>query len=59
MITTDEVPSTLPSALVDLRNMPLAEMAALNASLLGQAIERVVPDPSENPVPVAAFQSAI
>jgi FXSXX-COOH protein len=59
MIATDEIPSTLPSALVDLRNIPLAEVPALNASLLGQAIGRVVPDPSENPVPVAAFQSAI
>jgi FXSXX-COOH protein len=59
MIATDEVPSTLLSALVDLRNIPLAEVPALNASLLGQAIGRVVPDSSENPVPVAAFQSAI
>jgi FXSXX-COOH protein len=59
MIATDEIRSALPTALVDLRDVPLAEMPALSESLLRMALERVMPDTSAYSVPVSAFQSAI
>jgi FXSXX-COOH protein len=59
MIATDEIRPALPTALVDLRDIPLVEMPALSASLLGMALERVMPDSSAHSVPVSAFQSAI
>ncbi len=59
MIATDETRSALPTALVDLRDVPLVEMPVLSTSLIGMALERVMPDPSAYSVPVSAFQSAI
>jgi FXSXX-COOH protein len=58
MIST-EIRPAVPSSLVDLRNVPLAEMPVLGTGLLGEAIERVLPESPTPPVPVAAFNSAI
>ena len=51
--------SAVPSAVADLRGIPLAEMPALGLDVLGRTIGRVLPDSSASPVPVAAFQSSI
>ena len=59
MVPTEELRSAYASAMVDLRDIPLAEMPALGLDLLGRTIARVLPAPSTNPVPVAAFQSSI
>lgn len=59
MVPTEELRPTYASAIVDLRDVPLAEMPALGLDLLGRTIGRVLPDPATNPVPVAAFQSSI
>ncbi len=59
MIITDEVQPALSSSLVDLHEIPLAEMPALSSRVLDEAIKRVLPNSSVAPVPVAAFQSAI
>jgi FXSXX-COOH protein len=59
MVLTDELRPAYPSSTVDLRDIPLAEMPALSLDVLGRTIGRVLPDPSANPVPVAAFQSSI
>jgi FXSXX-COOH protein len=59
MVSTEELRSSPPSAIVDLRDIPLAEMQALGSDVLGRAIGRVLPAPSAAPVPVAAFQSSI
>ena len=57
MISTDERPNAIPSSLVDLRDLSLAQLPDLNADILGEAIKRIFP---ESPaVPVAAFNSAI
>jgi FXSXX-COOH protein len=56
-VTTDA--PAFPSALADLRDVPLAEMAALGTGVLGRTIGRVLPDSSAEAVPVAAFQSSI
>jgi FXSXX-COOH protein len=45
--------------MADLRDIPLAEMPALGLDVLGRTIGRVLPDPSTDLVPVAAFQSSI
>lgn len=55
MIATE----TVSSSLVDLRDMPLAEMPALSAEIVDEAIKRILPETPTAPVPVAAFQSAI
>jgi FXSXX-COOH protein len=57
MISTDERPSEVPSSLVDLRDLSLAQLPGLNADILGEAIKRILPDSPA--VPVAAFNSAI
>jgi FXSXX-COOH protein len=59
MILTDEVRPAVSSSLVDLRDIPLAEMSALSSGLLDEAIDRVLPESPVPPVPVAAFQSTI
>lgn len=58
MIST-EIRRAVPSSLVDLRDVPLAEIPVLGAGLLSEAIERVLPESPAPPVPVAAFNSAI
>ena len=44
-------------SLIDLRDVPLAELPDLDADILAEAIKRIIPD--EPAVPVAAFNSAI
>jgi FXSXX-COOH protein len=57
MRSTDAV--AVSSVLLDLRQVPLAEMPSLSTVSLADALRRVLPDSPLNPVPVAAFQSAI
>jgi FXSXX-COOH protein len=59
MVPTKELRPAHASAMADLRDIPLAEMPALGLDVLGRTIGRVLPDPSTNRVPVAAFQSSI
>lgn len=59
MVPTEEMRHEFPSAIADLRDVPLAELTAVDPDLLCKTVARVLPDPSANPVPVAAFQSAI
>jgi FXSXX-COOH protein len=59
MVPTEEFRPAFPSAMADLRGIPLAEMPALNLELLGRTVGRALPDSVANPVRVAAFQSSI
>jgi hypothetical protein len=59
MLTTEELRPAFPSAMADLRDIPLAEMPALGLNLLGKAVGHALPDPMTTSVPVAAFQSAL
>lgn len=59
MVPTEELRPAYASAMTNLRDIPLAEMPALGLGVLGRTIDRVLPDSSTNPVPVAAFQSSI
>jgi FXSXX-COOH protein len=59
MVPTEELRPAYASTMADLRDIPLAEMPALGLDVLGRTIGRVLPAPSANPVPVAAFQSSI
>jgi FXSXX-COOH protein len=59
MIPSEEFRPAFSSSVIDLRAIPLAEMAALGASVLGGALDRVLPAAATSPVPVAAFQSSI
>jgi len=59
MVPTEKLRSPLPSAIIDLRDVPLAEMQALGSDVLGRAIGRVLPGSSAPSAPVAAFQSSI
>jgi FXSXX-COOH protein len=56
MKATNELHS---SVLVDLRQIPLAEVPALGGVTLSDALGRVFPESPVGQVPVAAFQSAI
>jgi FXSXX-COOH protein len=57
MRSTDE--AAVSSVLLDFRDVPLAQMPTLSTLRLEEALRRVLPDSPPNPVPVAAFQSAI
>jgi hypothetical protein len=59
MVPTEELRPAFPSAMADLRDIPLAEMPALNLDLLGRALGRALPGPVVNQVPSARFQSSI
>jgi FXSXX-COOH protein len=59
MIATDEKRSGYPSELVDLRQIPLADVPTLNDGVLNNALRRLVPAPLAGQVPVAAFNSSI
>ena len=60
MVPTEELRSAaVPSSIVDLRDVPLAEMSALGLDVLGSAIGRSLPGGSANLAPMAAFQSSI
>jgi FXSXX-COOH protein len=43
----------------DLRWVPLEDMPSLSDDVLGSVLRRLVPDPTDVHVPVAAFNSAI
>lgn len=58
MKDTNELPSSLSSVVLDLRQVPLVEMPALGNVTLN-AVDRVVRESSVGQVPVAAFQSSI
>jgi hypothetical protein len=58
MVFTKELRPVYPSALADLRQIPLAEMPALGLDAL-KSIGRLLRDASVNRMPVAAFQSSI
>lgn len=61
---TDELMSparTAPvsSVLADLGRIPLEEMQSANAAALSETLNRVLPKPEIQQVPVAAFNSSI
>jgi hypothetical protein len=58
MSSNDEAPR-IASALIDFRQVPLAEMLTLTPITLDKALQRVMPDTLTAPLPVAAFGSAI
>ncbi len=58
MRSTDEAP-IVPSALLDLRGVPLTEIAVPSAAGTVQAVARVLRDSPVPAVPVALFNSAI
>jgi FXSXX-COOH protein len=47
------------SVLADLGRFPLEEMQSANAATLGETLNRVLPTPEIQQVPVAAFNSSI
>ena len=47
------------SVLADLGRIPLEEMQAANAAALSETLNRVLPKPEIQQVPVAAFNSSI
>jgi FXSXX-COOH protein len=57
MNVTEDKPAKLPTALPDLRRVPLAEMPGRSDGLLGGALQRLVHDALPQQVPVAAFNS--
>jgi FXSXX-COOH protein len=60
MPSTTEFRPAVTSSLVDLRGVPLGEIAVLTEPAIDEAIMRILPGESPvAPVPVAAFQSAI
>jgi FXSXX-COOH protein len=59
MHATDVRDPELVSSLTDLRQVPLADISALDKDILDNAVRRLVPDRVARPVPVAAFNSAI
>jgi FXSXX-COOH protein len=58
MRSTDEA-SRVASTVLDLRNVPLTQIAVPAAAGAGEALARIMPDSPVAPVPVAAFNSAI
>jgi FXSXX-COOH protein len=59
MQTTEDTSRTVPSKLANLRDVPLAELPAMNMATLDEALGRLIADPQAVAAPVAAFQSAI
>ena len=57
MISTEERPEVVPSSIVDLKDLSLAQISDLHAGILDEAIKRILPESPS--VPVAAFNSAI
>jgi FXSXX-COOH protein len=57
MIATDDKRSEIPSDLVDLRRVALADVPTLSDDVLDNALRRLVAAPLA--VPVAAFNSSI
>jgi len=58
MNVSEDKSAKVPTALADLRRVPLDEMPARSDDLRG-ALERLVHDALPQQVPVAAFNSAI
>lgn len=58
MRSTDEA-SGVSSAVVDVRNLPLADVADRNNAILVQAVARVLPDAPVARLAVSRFNSAI
>ena len=57
MISTEERPKAIPSALAELGSVPLSHISNMTAIILDEAIKRVIPEspaPSDTP-----FNSAI
>ena len=48
-----------PTDLVDLRDVPLAEVRPLSDNLMNDALLRILPEGSAHQVTVAAFNSSI
>lgn len=59
MSATVEEPRSITSELDDFASCALADIPTMNASALGAAIGRIIPEPSVKTVPVASFGSAI
>jgi FXSXX-COOH protein len=57
--TIEDTSRTVPSKLANLRDVPLAELPAMNVATLDEALGRLIADPQAVAAPVAAFQSAI
>jgi hypothetical protein len=60
MQPTDEIqPTKVPSALADLRRIPLTEMSALGHGVLRHIMQRALPGSPVTPAPGTPFNSAI
>ena len=61
MTITDELarPAPVASVLADLGRIPLDEMQSVNAAALSETLNRLLPAPEIQQVPVAAFNSSI
>lgn len=59
MSVTVEEPRLITSELDDFAGIALADILAMNKSVLGAVIGRAIPESSVRPVPVASFGSAI
>jgi FXSXX-COOH protein len=59
MTATDVLRPAVTSDLIDLRDVPLADVPDLDAGTLDEVLVRLFPEPAAPPVPVAAFNSAI
>ncbi len=60
MLSTTKTQAAVVSSLVDIRAIPLNELAGISAGIVDEPIMRILPAESPvAPVPVAAFQSAI
>lgn len=58
MSSNDEA-RRVPSALLDVRDVPLSKMPSMASAGIDGALQRVLPISPAVPVPVAAFSSAI
>jgi FXSXX-COOH protein len=58
MKSTDDA-TAVTSTLLDVREVPLAELPTLGKASLDSALQRILPESSATAVPVAAFSSAI
>jgi hypothetical protein len=59
MRSVDEAAPAVPSALLDVRRVPLIDVPTMAPVNLDQALQRLLPGSPVAPVPVAAFASAI
>jgi len=59
MKITDDTRPEIPSALADLRQIPLSDVPSLGDVTLSDALGRIFPESPVGVVPVAAFNSSI